>query len=582
MMKITLFFFFLFSFFSFSQRKNQDTIVLIAPQIYDLERENFYQNFDTIDLQNNYLICYYDADRKYKIFEGSSVDGKSPMMNYDLYYLNGNLRESYRYNTVTNKYQIKRYYLNGDPKLLENEDLTSQDWGYNLERKLITIRKTFKSPECLSADCLSTVGFEMLTGDTAYTVELYGVYCRRYNSGQLVIIEKELTYGSSSSVSYPIEQRKFLHLKIDPLTHNSMAQSDRDRDRKKWMNAFDSLEFYHNLTDFSIDLTDTAMLETVAAKLQIISQFKNLRSITLTGCFTEIPPGVLNAKQLKILRLFRTDIRVVPKDIQKLEQLTSFSISYHPSVRYSESLKNLSKLPHLYTLDLGYRVDKLIPSEIKDLKSLKALGLVDVCQSDYEANKIKNRRTNSRNLDLLMSMKGLEEVKLCYQLMGSPVLYKSRLKAPWLQIEFDGYECFTPETEITLFNGELRKIKDLQAGDQLAGYNEQTKKIESTTINTVHKYSVLSPDVVEITCIRNNGEEIRVHATPEHPFFADELWVKVSDLEIGQTLQIYSDGQLERVTISNLVRFKSEVDTVYNLNTSLHTFFANGILVHNK
>ena len=179
-------------------------------------------------------------------------------------------------------------------------------------------------------------------------------------------------------------------------------------------------------------------------------------------------------------------------------------------------------------------------------------------------------------------MKGLEEVKLCYNLGYSPILTKYRVKAPWLQIDYGGYECFTPETEITLFNGELRKIKELQVGDQLAGYNEQTKKIESTTINTVHKYSVLSPDVIEITCIRNNGEQIRVHATPEHPFFVNGSWVKVSDLEKGQTLQIYSDGQLETVCISNRVLFRSEVDSVYNLNTSLHTFFANGILVHNK
>lgn len=134
-----------------------------------------------------------------------------------------------------------------------------------------------------------------------------------------------------------------------------------------------------------------------------------------------------------------------------------------------------------------------------------------------------------------------------------------------------GGGCFLAGTEIETPTG-VRNIEDLQAGDEVISYNEQTKSQETSKIG---KIDVLERDEYFII----NGI---VKATAEHPFYTTQGQVKVKDLKVGlklvgrydKEIEIY---QIERVPVMPKVK-------VYNLLNVLpnNNYYAQRFLVHNK
>ncbi len=67
--------------------------------------------------------------------------------------------------------------------------------------------------------------------------------------------------------------------------------------------------------------------------------------------------------------------------------------------------------------------------------------------------------------------------------------------------------------------------------------------------------------------------------TPDHPFLANGSWTDAGELVVGSTLRSF-DGRPVDVLSLQVVRRGVRV---YNISVDVdHTFFANGVLVHNK
>jgi hypothetical protein len=149
--------------------------------------------------------------------------------------------------------------------------------------------------------------------------------------------------------------------------------------------------------------------------------------------------------------------------------------------------------------------------------------------------------------------------------------------------------CFLAGTEVTLFNGSTTKIEFIGIGDILLTYNEETGGQEYSPVKSLIRpqtnsyIKIILSDSTEISC------------TAEHPFWVDSRgWcsfdpegsMNIHNLEVG-VLNI-DDSLINQygsiVTISNVIEniIESEIE-VYNLEIEgNHTYYANGILTHNK
>lgn len=131
--------------------------------------------------------------------------------------------------------------------------------------------------------------------------------------------------------------------------------------------------------------------------------------------------------------------------------------------------------------------------------------------------------------------------------------------------------CFVEGTKVTTQNG-LVNIEDVKVGDYVLSYDEKTgcqsyNKVIDTYVNSADK-------LCEIVV----GEEIII-STTTHPYFVSGKWVEASKLKVGDNV-LLSDNTLQKVKSVKII--DKENTTVYNLNVeNNHTYYANGVLVHN-
>lgn len=136
--------------------------------------------------------------------------------------------------------------------------------------------------------------------------------------------------------------------------------------------------------------------------------------------------------------------------------------------------------------------------------------------------------------------------------------------------------CFVAGTQITMADGTTRAIETLAMGDEIMAYDEQLHK--TVPSHVTHTFVHENTDGTVLV----NG---RVRATPNHPFYANGKWVRADELQDGDQLMSIDANTANGATamaVSSLSSM-SGGQTVYNLEVDTqHTYFAGGLLVHNK
>ena len=172
--------------------------------------------------------------------------------------------------------------------------------------------------------------------------------------------------------------------------------------------------------------------------------------------------------------------------------------------------------------------------------------------------------------------------------------------------------CFTPDTKLTLADGTQKEIQELAIGDELLSLrmpNAQTEDehpvIASEVSYAEYCITELGESEIVISKIINmffdfsdtyyviNGN---IKVTGEHPFFvkipdgyylptegqsSEEFWCweYVRNLGVGQ---IMYDKDMKEVPIDTIEEIEKEIEIVNIDVDSNNTYFAEGILVHNK
>ena len=129
--------------------------------------------------------------------------------------------------------------------------------------------------------------------------------------------------------------------------------------------------------------------------------------------------------------------------------------------------------------------------------------------------------------------------------------------------------CFLGDARVTLANGQLMPIAQVQIGDILVSGIPGSNQKEETTIIEIYRSSTQSYIII------NN----KLNITSTHPVWANGRWIIAGALQVGDHLQ----GIDATVLKIESLQHKANKASVWNLYVSskAHTFYAEGILVHN-
>ncbi len=139
----------------------------------------------------------------------------------------------------------------------------------------------------------------------------------------------------------------------------------------------------------------------------------------------------------------------------------------------------------------------------------------------------------------------------------------------WIQgkCSYAGGGCFVSGTLAETPYGAV-VIEDLVVGDRVLGLSDDGEPVVNEVVE-VHRALAVQYYII--------NDEISV--TDAHPFLVDDEWVEAQDIRVGDIL-VSPDGTA--VPVGSVVSVDYGV-RVYNISVSgNHTFFAEGILAHNK
>jgi hypothetical protein len=148
-------------------------------------------------------------------------------------------------------------------------------------------------------------------------------------------------------------------------------------------------------------------------------------------------------------------------------------------------------------------------------------------------------------------------------------------------------ECFLPGTKISMADGSLKKIEDVESGDVVLSYNEETGEITQSVVEQllVHtKENRKVPKDGYYVLATADGQEVKV--TGIHLLYSmidgSEMYESVQNLEEGDFVMVSAGNTVKWSKIVSLTFQKEELETLYNLELpSPNNYFADGILAHN-
>lgn len=133
--------------------------------------------------------------------------------------------------------------------------------------------------------------------------------------------------------------------------------------------------------------------------------------------------------------------------------------------------------------------------------------------------------------------------------------------------------CFPAGTIVHTANG-LRNIEDLQVGDWVLTYNEQTAEQEYQPILVKHQRYTQQMMSIELP----TGEVLQV--TPEHRFYHNGEWIEAHSLKVGDLLHLKNGDYTSIIAIEILPNYQKVFNFDIQKNENYYVSL-DGILVHN-
>ena len=154
-----------------------------------------------------------------------------------------------------------------------------------------------------------------------------------------------------------------------------------------------------------------------------------------------------------------------------------------------------------------------------------------------------------------------------------------------------GGGCLHEATLITMGDGTLKQVRDVQFGDTVLSYNHETKEFEKNSVLALN--NPISNHLIHV----NLGDK-QLKLTEDHPIYvpgkgycshsphktAEFYGFEVEQYVKGDPVMCMLDNKEHIMHIKSVVKVQDQTYQTYNLKhiDKLNNYFANGVLVHNK
>jgi hypothetical protein len=138
--------------------------------------------------------------------------------------------------------------------------------------------------------------------------------------------------------------------------------------------------------------------------------------------------------------------------------------------------------------------------------------------------------------------------------------------------------CFAPDTPVTVADGSEMSIEAVTPGTVVRAYDEDAETVRNCEVTRTHQHP--PAPLLELTL--EDGRTLKV--TAGHPLRGPGGWRPASEVQPGEKLVVLAPGGTDTV-LSRIegIRPQSPGAGVFNLSvTDCHTYFAGGVLAHNK
>lgn len=162
--------------------------------------------------------------------------------------------------------------------------------------------------------------------------------------------------------------------------------------------------------------------------------------------------------------------------------------------------------------------------------------------------------------------------------MGGGAAARS-LQAPRNPSVSFGHYCFTADTRILMSDRSLKPISQIKVGEQVLGFDERRGRVTVAEVTHTQRHTQK-----HYIALSSADGSITLKVTRNHPLYSSGKWIPAGDIHGGQPVAALApnDESLSATTLSQ-VADGGGVDDVFNLTVGgVHTYFAEGILAHNK
>ena len=141
-----------------------------------------------------------------------------------------------------------------------------------------------------------------------------------------------------------------------------------------------------------------------------------------------------------------------------------------------------------------------------------------------------------------------------------------------------GGGCFTGRTPVLMADRTIRALAEIAVGDQVLAYDEADRDLRACAV--IQTFAHEPEPYLHIWLVDGS----RIEVTPNHPLSRDLRWVPAGSVRAGDRLDALATGLDGMVGLAvERVEPSGREAPVFNLEVDgAHTYFANGVLAHNK
>lgn len=137
--------------------------------------------------------------------------------------------------------------------------------------------------------------------------------------------------------------------------------------------------------------------------------------------------------------------------------------------------------------------------------------------------------------------------------------------------------CFPAGTPVRMADGNEKPIEQLQPGEAVLAFDTATLQLDTAVITKLFNSGSEQKPLLEITY----GKQQQLHCTFNHPVFVfGKGYIAAEQLRAGDwIIGLYDGCSYEQIQSVETLPLRSKV---YNIETTVHNYFASNVLVHNK